>query len=700
MHRPRITRTGTLLIVLAVMVLAATACDWTQFRAGPARGGYMADSGFSTAKAPGLVERWAAPTGGAIQSSPAVVNGVAYVGSDDGTIDAFDVATGDPKWSVPTGGAVASSPAVDNGVLYIGSDDHQLRAIRLSDHAVLWAVTLDSGFAGPTSAPMVVSGVIYASSATSLYAYRADGTLLWSTVVTTGAPLSVPSAINGIVHVSSYGDASIWAFRADTGAPVWSTTVPGPRAACAPATPGPTETGTSVVVTFCPSTDAGAPSLFSYQADTGAPLWSNAPTQLSTSVSVGFGPLYAVSSVNHTFEARSQTDGSLLWSAPLGAGTSSTPSFGLSVVYIATDDHKITAFDGGGVVKCSGSPKVCAPLWTATTGGAIRSTPALSNGAVYVGSDDQKLHAFGLPPSGFGKGTLTGTSSGKPTALRFGPDGRLYVASSNGLIKAYTVARNERELLPRDRDRDDRPHPADPEPRRRRCGRRPEHHRSPAHRHDGHRHRRPTPSSTCRRATHGSGPARPAACSTLDTNSGVVSRLTRSGSTWQRRDLVRGLPRSQENHATNTLVLDKATQRAVRRPGRQHQHGRAVQQLQLPARVRLLGRDPAASTSTPSATRPTTCRPWSTRTTRRSSARSAATSASTRRRSRRRAPCRSTPPGSATRSAWSRPAPASSTPSTTDRTPAGGTSRSAPDPAAPAPTTCTSRASTTATACT
>jgi len=42
----------------------------------------------------------------------------------------------------------------------------------------------------------------------------------------------------------------------------------------------------------------------------------------------------------------------------------------------------------------------------------------------------------------------------------------------------------------------------------------------------------------------------------LDTNSGVISRLTRDGSRWRREDLVRGLPRSEENHATNGLALD------------------------------------------------------------------------------------------------------------------------------------------------
>jgi hypothetical protein len=42
----------------------------------------------------------------------------------------------------------------------------------------------------------------------------------------------------------------------------------------------------------------------------------------------------------------------------------------------------------------------------------------------------------------------------------------------------------------------------------------------------------------------------------LDTNSGIISRLTKNGGSWTRLDLVRGLPRSEENHATNGLFLD------------------------------------------------------------------------------------------------------------------------------------------------
>jgi len=42
----------------------------------------------------------------------------------------------------------------------------------------------------------------------------------------------------------------------------------------------------------------------------------------------------------------------------------------------------------------------------------------------------------------------------------------------------------------------------------------------------------------------------------LDTNSGVISRLTQTDSGWDHDMLVRGLPRSEENHATNGIQYD------------------------------------------------------------------------------------------------------------------------------------------------
>ena len=74
---------------------------------------------------------WTAATGSEIEATPAVVNGVVYVGAIDGTLFGFDAAgstgcsgtpvkTCAPLWKAATGSPLSGSPAVANGVVYVG----------------------------------------------------------------------------------------------------------------------------------------------------------------------------------------------------------------------------------------------------------------------------------------------------------------------------------------------------------------------------------------------------------------------------------------------------------------------------------------------------------------------------------------------------------------------------------------------------
>src|SRR5438046_2810818 len=76
---------------------------------------------------PGSVD-WLAQTGDVVEASPAVADGIVYVGSNDGGVYAFDATSGAPVWKSPTGGPVFSSPAVANGVLFAVSNDGYLYA--------------------------------------------------------------------------------------------------------------------------------------------------------------------------------------------------------------------------------------------------------------------------------------------------------------------------------------------------------------------------------------------------------------------------------------------------------------------------------------------------------------------------------------------------------------------------------------------
>jgi outer membrane protein assembly factor BamB len=85
---------------------------------------------------PHLELAWTAQTSSKIPSSPAVANGVVYVGSQDFYLYAFkaagcgEQAICQPLWTAQTSNYINSSPAVANGVVYIGSTDGRLYAFK------------------------------------------------------------------------------------------------------------------------------------------------------------------------------------------------------------------------------------------------------------------------------------------------------------------------------------------------------------------------------------------------------------------------------------------------------------------------------------------------------------------------------------------------------------------------------------------
>jgi PQQ enzyme repeat len=70
--------------------------------------------------------KWSYRTGHEVESSPAVANGVVYVGTTY-RVYALSARNGAKLWSYPTSNGVLSSPAVANGVVYFGSFDGDAR---------------------------------------------------------------------------------------------------------------------------------------------------------------------------------------------------------------------------------------------------------------------------------------------------------------------------------------------------------------------------------------------------------------------------------------------------------------------------------------------------------------------------------------------------------------------------------------------
>ena len=154
----------------------------------------------------------------------------------------------------------------------------------------------------------------------------------------------------------------------------------------------------------------------------------------------------------------------------------------------------------------------------------------------------------------FGKSKLSGSSTQKPTSLQFGPDGRLYVALMDGLIQIFEIERtnaNNYKVVSSETIHQIK--------------------NIQNHNDNGtvanHLNNRLVTglyvTGTANQPViyvHSSDPrigGGPSGSTTnLDTNSGILSRLTKSGNSWQKLDLVRGLPRSEENHHTNGITAN------------------------------------------------------------------------------------------------------------------------------------------------
>ena len=377
-----------LLLVLPVLALTLSACDWPQFGLYNHGTRDSADTGISFSNVASTTVDWTATTGGAVTSSPAVVNGVVYVGSDDDKVYALNTTTGATLWTVATGGEVESSPTVVNGVVYVGSDDTKVYTLNATTGATLWMAKTSGQV---RSSPVVDGSVVYVGSISDgFYALNAaTGATLWFDSRAAPAVFYGPATVgNGIVYVQTLNfspmthafGGSVYAFDASTGATIWSASNLGGVSLPSLAN------GALYVGSVSGSLGSASGSLVALDATTGATLWTTA-TGVSDgtpapSPAVSHGVVY-ISDGADNVNALNATTGATLWTSASTGGFSSA-AVANGIVYV-----------GGGVDNVYAlNATTGATLWTGTTSAAVYSSPAVSNGVIYVGSNDNKVYAF------------------------------------------------------------------------------------------------------------------------------------------------------------------------------------------------------------------------------------------------------------------------------------------------------------------
>ncbi|MGA2906050.1 MAG: PQQ-binding-like beta-propeller repeat protein [Candidatus Korobacteraceae bacterium] len=333
-----------------------------------------------------VYELWANP-------QPVVVGDDVYVvGIDPNNggnyLYAFD-AGGNLMWSYNVGvrGSVISAPAVVKGVAYVGSDDGNLYAFNARTGKMLWNYSM--GEAGLYSSPAAVQGSRYDTlyftfspytGCEAVWALNADtGARLWVwDHCTSGLATSASVAVaNGLVYaiIGPYSEGtyySLWAFDAGTGGLRWEYDLSSPEPIDVPS---PAVANSVVYLAF-------ADTLYALRVSDGSRIW-----QYSTGTSIASAPVVANGVVyvgaDQTYALDAAT-GALRWQSP-SVGTEYAAANG--VLYVAGGSALYALDAGSGAV-----------LWQYADVGP--TSPVVTDGTLYAGSSEGNLLAFGLPDDG------------------------------------------------------------------------------------------------------------------------------------------------------------------------------------------------------------------------------------------------------------------------------------------------------------
>jgi outer membrane protein assembly factor BamB len=364
----------------------STVSNWTMWRADPTH------SSTATVGPSNLTLAWKFTTKGSVISSPSIVDGVVYAGSQDKNIYSINAENGNLIWKYTTGGPVISSPAVAGGKVFVGSEDGYVYCLDANKGTLLWQTFVNSNLTFTfgdlvlKSSPVVSGGVVYVGSLDGyLYALNANnGNIVWKTK-TNGPIESSPAFADGAVYFTSQEPSSgmLYKLDANTGNVIWNLTLPYQISFV-----GGTEMLGSPSVAagmVFASSDWGA--YYAVNESTGQVVWDFIdPAAIEFIVSSPIyvnGDLFIIDKFN--IVCLNATSGHTFWSAYTGDELYVSPSYADGKIYVTTSQRHIFVLD----TTANGLT-----IANATTPSSSWSSPSIANGRLYIGCNDWNIYCF------------------------------------------------------------------------------------------------------------------------------------------------------------------------------------------------------------------------------------------------------------------------------------------------------------------
>jgi eukaryotic-like serine/threonine-protein kinase len=362
-----------------------------------------------------------------VASTPAIADGLVYVNGVGTKKELFclNATTGQAVWSKPITNSSTSSPAVYEGVVYVGNLPNLIVAYNATNGIKMWAGSETYNSTG--SSPVIVNGVLYTQCNFGVYALNAtNGKQIWY-YPSTGSYLNLvaPALANGYVYCATTGNLSadgysneayVFALNASTGKEVWKYFT-GLNAASSPAVYD--------GKVFIASEDTY---VYALEALTGAQVWNfTAGSGIMASPAVANGMVY-IGLLDHNIYGLRADTGQKVWSKEVGPVRTSPAVVG-NVVFTGCDYYYLYALDAS-----SGAEMWKAYTQTASDYSAtyvfMFSSPAVAYGRIYIGTNEGNVLAFGTS-----SGTTTPSPSPTPS-----PSVPEFPAQATGALLVLSLA--------------------------------------------------------------------------------------------------------------------------------------------------------------------------------------------------------------------------------------------------------------------